>query len=322
MTLSTRYVSETHDLYETFDSIFSPALGPIHIIVQGVPNASLIQEGDELAFRYNNKSVAEQHSLAVAFGVLRDPDFSNLRNAIMPTPEASLTFREKVIDIILATDISSKERAQILKSKWIEAFEEAEGAIVVLDNEEDAEFLLNATAIQTTCPIEKERQRRHSICTSGTTKVVRIGLQKAIAAQAFHLNGEPCDMLSAGHMLLKSEAVLETMMIAADVAHTMQDFDVFVKWNKRLYCELLHAFMTGRIGFDPSAGWYENQIGFYKGYIIPLAEKLQRCGVFGDRGAVFVDCAKTNLRRWTVEGPDISNIMVSSVRQEMGLAQL
>jgi hypothetical protein len=289
---------------------------------QGVPNATLVQEGDDLAYRYNNKSVAEQHSLAVAFGTLRDPKFANLREAIMPTPEASLAFREKVIDIILATDISSKERAQILKSKWIEAFDETEKTFVVLDKEQEAEDVFASTAHSSSQKEHESQQRRHSICTSGTTKVVRVDLQKAIAAQAFHLNGQPCDMLSAGHMLLKSEVVLETMMIVADVAHTMQDFDVFVKWNKSLYCELLHAFVIGRNGFDPSAGWYENQIGFYKGYIIPLAEKLERCGVFGDKGSVFVECARVNLQRWTEDGSEISKTMVASIRKEMGLPPL
>jgi hypothetical protein len=284
-----------------------------------VPNATLVHEGDELAFRYNNKSVAEQHSLAVALGILRGPSYKNLKTAIMPTPEASLTFSEKVIDIILATDISSKERAQILKSKWIEAFDETEKTVVVLEHDGD-----DADAIgYSSCPErQQERHRRHSICSTGSTKVVRIDLQKAIAAQAFHLNGQPCDMHSAGSMLLKSEAVLETLMITADVAHTMQDFDVFVKWNRFLFRELLSAFKSKRIGFDPSGGWYENQIGFYKGYIIPLADKLRQCGVFGDQGSLFVNCAKLNLELWTERGREISKDIVGSTREEMGFPPL
>ena len=32
---------------------------------------------------------------------------------------------------------------------------------------------------------------------------------------------------------------------------------------------------------DPSVNWYKGEIGFFDLYVIPLAKKLDRCGVFG-----------------------------------------
>ena len=61
----------------------------------------------------------------------------------------------------------------------------------------------------------------------------------------------------------------------------MQHWHVYQKWNERLFHEMYSAFQTGRWSKDPSAGWYQGEIGFFDNYIIPLAKKLKDCGVFG-----------------------------------------
>ena len=48
----------------------------------GVPNARLVEEGADLAKFYNNKAIAEQNSLELAFGLLMDGQFETLRKAI------------------------------------------------------------------------------------------------------------------------------------------------------------------------------------------------------------------------------------------------
>lgn len=71
-------------------------------------------------------------------------------------------------------------------------------------------------------------------------------------------------------------------MQASDIAHTMQHWHVYQKWNRRLFEKMCGAFKSGRApSKDPSEAWYMWELGFYDDYIIPLAKKLKECGVFG-----------------------------------------
>ena len=88
----------------------------------GVSNRQLVLECDELAILYNDQSVAEQRSLAIAFSLLMKDCFDDLRTVIFTESGEYMKFRKLVIDIVLCTDIASPERVQIVKSKWKEAF--------------------------------------------------------------------------------------------------------------------------------------------------------------------------------------------------------
>ncbi|KAL7430546.1 hypothetical protein ACHAXM_002325 [Skeletonema potamos] len=87
----------------------------------GISNRQLVMESDDLAILYNDQSVAEQRSLAVAFSTLKKGEFDELRTG---GNEEFFKFRKLVIDLVLVTDIASPERTQIVKSKWKEAFGE------------------------------------------------------------------------------------------------------------------------------------------------------------------------------------------------------
>ena len=114
----------------------------------GISNRQLVLESDDLAILYNDQSVAEQRSLAIAFSVLKRGEFDDLRRVLFesnnnddddgggesPATAAGgggagenedwFKFRKLVIDLVLVTDIASPERTQIVKSKWKEAFGE------------------------------------------------------------------------------------------------------------------------------------------------------------------------------------------------------
>jgi hypothetical protein len=89
---------------------------------QGLPNRQLAVEDDELAVLYNDNSIAEQRSLYIGFKELLKPDYQELRAAVFPTKQDYRDFRQKVVDLILTTDIASPERTQLAKSKYVEAF--------------------------------------------------------------------------------------------------------------------------------------------------------------------------------------------------------
>eukprot|EP00538_Stauroneis_constricta_P012653 CAMPEP_0119570456 /NCGR_PEP_ID=MMETSP1352-20130426/43621_1 /TAXON_ID=265584 /ORGANISM="Stauroneis constricta, Strain CCMP1120" /LENGTH=1121 /DNA_ID=CAMNT_0007620125 /DNA_START=581 /DNA_END=3943 /DNA_ORIENTATION=- len=79
----------------------------------------------------------------------------------------------------------------------------------------------------------------------------------------------------------KATIVIEHLIQASDVAHTMQHWHVYRKWNERFFRECYAAYKAGRSESNPVEGWYKGELGFFDFYIIPLAKKLKDCGVFG-----------------------------------------
>jgi hypothetical protein len=79
----------------------------------------------------------------------------------------------------------------------------------------------------------------------------------------------------------KATIVIEHLIQASDIAHTMQHWHIYRKWNERLFHEMYDAYRKGRSEKDPSDFWAKGEIGFFDFYIIPLAKKLKDCGVFG-----------------------------------------
>ena len=60
---------------------------------------------------------------------------------------------------------------------------------------------------------------------------------------------------------LRGTIVLEHIMQASDVSHTMQHWHIYQKWNRRLFLELHSAYKAGRMGADPCNFWYKGEIG-------------------------------------------------------------
>ena len=303
---------------------------------QGIPNRQLSRENHPLALLYNDKSIAEQNSLKVAFSTLMDPRFAELRHTLCPTSEDQFEFRRIVIDLVMCTDIASPERMQITKSKWAEAF----GTKVARPSDDGMRAVSHTPASSSseaiaTVTASRPRLvslRRNSVGTNPTRQYNRrakdggkLGIKRAL-----HLKGSTIEFYStsgdtddpeAVEVRLRSSSVLELMMNAADVAHTMQSFENFVKWNKRLYEELHEAYESGRCADgeedDPSKDWFGNQLGFYEIYILPLARRLRKCGAFApDAGEAFVQNAKNICRRWEHEGAAITDRMIEEVRRE------
>lgn len=285
---------------------------------QGVPNDTLVEEEDPLAICHNDVSVAEQNSLQVAFTLLNSPEFAVLKRAIMPTRDYRKRFRALVIDLVLTTDISNPERMQINQAKWREAF--LFDLPTDVNNNGPKEYDLTEVESTTTSEdITLERRRRHTMNSGplhARERTTRIGLR-----QSLQLSGKIIDTYeptSEGQYLMQQHALMGLMMNVADVAHTIQSFDTFVKWNRRLYKEMLYAYHNDRAPDDPTIGWYQNQINFFDCYIIPkLTTRLDQCGSFGHRAAMFSYFALENRRRWVEEGQLITDEMVQSVAREL-----
>jgi hypothetical protein len=104
----------------------------------------------------------------------------------------------------------------------------------------------------------------------------------------------------------KATIVIERLIQASDVSHTMQHWHVYKRWNERFFFELYGNYKAGRAETDPSIGWYKGEIGFFDFYIIPLTKKLQSCGVFGVSSHEYLNYAKANREEcWVREGGNI-----------------
>jgi class 3 adenylate cyclase len=104
----------------------------------------------------------------------------------------------------------------------------------------------------------------------------------------------------------KAAIVIELVMQASDVCHTMQHWKIYQKWNEKLFNEMYVAFLTGKSQKDPAEGWYMGELWFFDNYVIPLAQKLKICGVFGVSCDEFLDYAKDNRVEWEVKGREIT----------------
>mmetsp|Transcript_21694 Transcript_21694/g.53584 ORF Transcript_21694/g.53584 Transcript_21694/m.53584 type:complete len:1189 (-) Transcript_21694:77-3643(-) len=100
----------------------------------------------------------------------------------------------------------------------------------------------------------------------------------------------------------KATIVIEHLIQASDVSHTMQHWHIYCKWNERLFKEMTAAYKAGRLTFDPAEKWYEGEIGFFDNYVIPLAKKLKECGVFGVASDEYLNYAIENRREWEEKG--------------------
>jgi hypothetical protein len=111
----------------------------------------------------------------------------------------------------------------------------------------------------------------------------------------------------------KATIVIEHLIQASDVAHTMQHWHIYRKWNIRLYEEMYKAYKEGRSQNDPSENWYKGEIGFFDFYIIPLAMKLKSCGVFGVSSDEYLNYAQQNRREWEAKGQQLVAEMIESM---------
>jgi hypothetical protein len=120
--------------------------------------------------------------------------------------------------------------------------------------------------------------------------------------KAFH--GDASGSSSEEDMNRKATIVIEHIIQASDVAHTMQHWHIYLKWNERLFTEMYRAFESGRSDRNPAEGWYKGELWFFDNYVIPLAKKLKDCGVFGVSSDEYLNYAMDNREEWERKGQD------------------
>lgn len=74
---------------------------------------------------------------------------------------------------------------------------------------------------------------------------------------------------------------------------------------QRLFHETCKSYLAGITDKDPSEGWYKGELWFFDNYVIPLAKKLDTCGVFGVSSDEYLNYAQKNRAEWHMKGEEI-----------------
>ncbi len=226
----------------------------------GVPNTTLVEEQADVAKLYRNKSCAEQNSFDLAWGLLMEPQYAELRSCIYNTPEEMTRFRQLLVNSVMATDIADRELGAQRKARWEKAF---------------APIVAKPISEMTEAELLEDSNRKATI-------------------------------------------VIEHLIQASDVSHTMQHWHVYIKWNEKLFQEMYAAYLNGRSSQDPSLNWFKSEIGFFDFYLIPLAKKLKECGVFGVASDEYLSYVQANRNEWESKGEEIVAAYLENYKRESG----
>ncbi|CAB9496515.1 Guanylate cyclase [Seminavis robusta] len=226
-----------------------------------VSNAQLVKEGLPIAFKYGQRSVAEQNSLDLSWDLLMKPEHAQLRTCLFEKEEDLVRFRQLVVNSVMATDIVDKDLKALRNGRWEKAFKNG-------------------------------------------------SVEKALGQDL----ESPRDSVNR-----KATIVIEHIIQASDISHTMQHWHVYRKWNQNLFEELYAAYLNGRMEKDPVEFWYKGEFGFFDFYIIPLTQKLKDCGVFGISSDELLHHAKKNRAEWERQGEHAVAEMVAESRRKYGV---
>jgi hypothetical protein len=113
----------------------------------------------------------------------------------------------------------------------------------------------------------------------------------------------------------KVTIVIEHIIEASDVAHTMQHWNIYKKWNEKLFQEMYLGFKMGRAARDPSTVWYKGELWFFDNYVIPLSIKLDECGMFGVALGECLFNASENRRMWAAHGEQVVQEMLVCIQK-------
>jgi hypothetical protein len=120
-TLSSRFTyGITSDPLTHFAVLFATLIHDVDH--SGVSNAQRGIEEPELATSYNNKSIAEQNSIDLAWQELSQSKYANLQKCLFATKDELIRFRQLTVNLVMATDIFEKDMKELRSRRWEKAF--------------------------------------------------------------------------------------------------------------------------------------------------------------------------------------------------------
>jgi len=261
-------------------AVFACAFGALIHDVQhpGVPNFQLKEENPALAAKFKSRCIAEQNSFTVAWDLLSEDRFEDLRNVIYRNESEATRFRHLVIQAVMATDLFDKDNATFREGRWNKAFD--------------------ATATGEESPIQVLDRK-------DTLVLEHLTMAADIAHTMQHWYVLVLRLIS--YFFSEMAAHLSYLCRSCHIR------DIYRKWNTLLFEEMYAAYKSGRAEKDPSSTWYGGEIWFFDNHVIPLATKIQQFGCFGIMGEDLLKNAKENRREWEGRGCQIVAGMLETV---------
>lgn len=154
--------------------------------------------------------------------------------------------------------------------------------------------------------------------------------QQQVGSSSNHREPQDLDSRSfhgnhVDHLTLERRAtqIFECIMQASDVAHMMQHWQTYTKYNERLFLERYLAFVEGHSTIDPSGVWYQSELDFFDNFVLPLTDRLHTCGVFTQyNGSEFKNWAQQNRDNWEKLGPSIVRRMLEQALTSSKISSL
>eukprot|EP00934_Nitzschia_sp_Nitz4_P002225 Nitzschia sp. Nitz4//scaffold55_size114948//37568//41472//NITZ4_003894-RA/size114948-augustus-gene-0.69-mRNA-1//-1//CDS//3329554509//2225//frame0 len=245
----------TSDPLTQFACAFAAMIHDVNHV--GVPNSQLVkEEARRIATVFGDHSVAEQNSVVVAWDMFMSEEYDLLRSTLCATETELTRFRQLVVNSVMATGTLDC---------WAE-----ESVLLDFYGQHPYHRCLVADIV------DKDLKN----------------LRNARWEKAFSKTDKACEDFSRADIDRKATIVIEHLLEASDVAHTMQHWHVYRKWNERFFRECMTAYLNGQADKNPCENWYKGELGFFDFYVIPLTKKLKDCGVFGKSSDEYLTYAK------------------------------
>jgi len=128
------------------------------------------------------------------------------------------------------------------------------------------------------------------------TNATLAGMRKERWIRAFRNRSEG---IEGERVNLKVTCVMEHLMQAASLCHTMQDWQIYLKWSQRTFNQkrLRSANLT--------ESFYENELGTFDDNVLQMAEQHVECRFFGENALEHFNHASENRRKWKRKGQKI-----------------
>jgi len=99
--------------------------------------------------------------------------------------------------------------------------------------------------------------------------------------------------------------LVEQLIQVADISHTMEPWELYQKWNRKLYAEMSVAFQNGHGPKEPSEFWYKGELDSFDFIVIPLATVVMQQEAFRRFGQTMLLNAAHNREEWKKDGNEI-----------------
>jgi hypothetical protein len=194
----------------------------------GLTNAELNNMNSELSEKYRRKSVAEQNSVELAWSILMDDRFNDLRACIYTTKAELHRFRQLLVNAVMAT-----------------------GTLLLLGSMDSFLFCLLSLSNQNFSPISSA-----DIADKELKQLREKRWDDAFSERATDCWKKDIDR--------RATITFEYIIQASDIAHTMQHWLTYQKFNARLFEERYLAWVNGHAGEkNPAVGWPGGEIWFF-----------------------------------------------------------